>query len=139
MSELTKTKAKEYGLIVAAIIITVLIGLKAAHGQVFNYSEQEAMNRTRACLPADAAPATVSLSNVSAASSQLSANTVYYLVSTADTYIRFGSSAPTATTSHFLLTQRTYFPFVTGTQSGVRYVAGILASGTGTLYILKCQ
>lgn len=104
---------------------------------MFTLSHEDAINSTRAGIPADAAPATISLSIVSAASSALDANSVYYFISTADTYVCFGSSAPTATTSHFLIPQRTFFPFRTGQSGGVRYIAGILASGTGTGYLLK--
>lgn len=101
------------------------------------YEGREVLNRTRACLPTSTQQS-ISTSTNSAASTQLSANSVHYITCSADTFVRWSSSAPTAVTTDIPLWAGMWFPFISG-PSNARYVAGILSTGTGYCRILTCE
>lgn len=91
------------------------------------------------------ASTTVSLSNTTAKSTALGTGIVR-LYSTVDVFIKFGDSTVTAATTDMFLPGGTIEYFNAGTVlSGAStvpktpYIAGILSSGTGTLYITTMQ
>lgn len=79
---------------------------------------------------------TVSLSTTTAASSALSAG-AYMLVSDAAVHLNEGAATPTAATSDGLLPANQMMPHFIDTDNNM--IAGILASGTGTLYIIPVR
>lgn len=78
------------------------------------------------------APTTLALST-SSDRVQLAANTVYRLWSSVDCFVRFGDVSVAATTSSSPLTAKISELAVTHKRD--TYIAGIVSSGTGTLFI----
>lgn len=82
-----------------------------------------------------AAPVTVSLSTSTARSSALTACRTYAVTCDVDCFILQGGSGVNATTSSVPLWSKSYMIIRTSDTSDT-YIAGILSSSTGTLYII---
>ena len=78
---------------------------------------------------------TLALSMSSNPTSQLKTNCIYRLWSSVDCFVKLGASSVTCTTSDSPLTAKVPEYFKTGEAN--LYLAGIVSSGTGTLFITE--
>ena len=78
---------------------------------------------------------TVSLSVVSAVSTRLAAGSIYAVWASVDCFLTFGNSSVAALTTNYPLTGKLREWFVV--LPGEEYLAGLVSSGTGVLYIQR--
>jgi hypothetical protein len=104
-------------------------------------SDNGAANRTRAGIPYSGAPTALTITGVSAATSQLSAGSLYSISCTTDVGIRWGDSAPTAVATDLNLKAYSVLFWSTGDASETvdtgRYVAAIQITAAGTCQIVR--
>lgn len=120
---------------VAAFAIVAFSSVAIADTNQF--PERGALNYTRSCTPVAGTNTTVSTSTSNAQSGALTADANHYFWCTANTHFRFATSAATSTTSDVAWPKNAPFPF--NTSKGMVHAAFILASGTGSCYIIECQ
>jgi hypothetical protein len=104
------------------------------------YSNNEALNRTRACVPKDGEAEQLSVSS-SAGSADLGQNTVHSVICTVDVYWELGdSAAPTADSSSNYLPADMLMYFSSGSGDQSRYIAAVdVSAASGTCYITECE
>lgn len=83
------------------------------------------------------APVNISASNVSAASTSLVIGATYLITSTVDAFFLQGDSGVVATTSSNPLWAKQYLGPIRVDAAGNQFVAVILASGTGTVSLIR--
>lgn len=122
----------------AGIVFGVCISLAgAAVAQVLKYSELEAANRARAGAAKAGTSTRITVTGTSASAGPLTANALYEIVCTEETYFEFGATAPTATSSSSLLPADTIIYRVI--QDNVQYVAALRTTTSGTCYFTELQ
>jgi hypothetical protein len=103
-----------------ALCLATLITAVVIAGTV-EYPETRALNMRRACIPSSAAVTVDCSAAASASSAELTQDSRVEIMCTDDSYLDFGSSAPTAASGDMILPSLAWYEFTTS--SAVRYVA----------------
>lgn len=132
-----KTLEQFKGAIVAFVMLAAFAALATNE-----YSDKEALNRTRACIPKDGHSTQLTVSS-SDASGDLGQNKVYMFVCTGATSIYWemgDSAAATADSNSNFLPVDTVMYFATGSGDQSRYISAVdSATSAGTCYVTECE
>lgn len=124
--------------LVAAFVI--LLAWNTVSADTEQYSEGNAINMTRACIPKDGHTTQLSISGTSAGSGVLGQRRVFSIICTTAVYWETGDTAnPTADSSSDYLPSDTLLYWATGEGDQSRYVAAVQVSASGTCFIHECE
>lgn len=128
---------KNFALIVGGCAFLALMTQLVIAAQ-YRTSPEDSLRSTRACVPATGGGTTINCSNVASASSgALTANTRYWVSCTDASYLRWGSTAPTAQAGDIILPSGSWVEFMTN--DSVKYVACLNVNIDAACYIQECM
>ncbi len=125
-------------LVLLGAICGMVIGLAVSVVQSVLATQLPGMERA----PIYAAGAAQEITCTTAASDASTALEVpanYWLYCPQTAWVRWGATAPTAATGDFIIAAGTYFPFGTGGDAGIAYVAAKNVSVSGSCLLIEAR